>query len=151
MRFYLVFFGGIALILAVLVGGYWFSEKAPEVSDKINDGLSAKFVEDGKPVSSNTNRNQPSLSPQEAAQQRATMVQQAALRAGVTLLNYQDQGNSVLAKIKWGGSNAAKGGDFLDQFLNVGRLRDFESLDATSGFNDRGQQEYTATYRLFLR
>ena len=158
MKFYLWFFGGILLILGVLIGGYWLSEKAPEVSKKIEEGMQAQPLDRSKPGASQQAPVQDQIKNnvrQQVAggvpQDEVTLLKNAAIEAGVTVRQHGFSGGVHTVGLEWRGSRADRGGLFLDAIMGKGRLRDFDEVSSNVGYNDRGERVWTATYRIHLK
>lgn len=71
----------------------------------------------------------------------------AARKAGVTITQYQPSGRDATVRVDWTGSNAARGGDFLDAALRSGAIRDFDMIDK-GGAMTPGKTSWFAVYRL---
>jgi hypothetical protein len=146
MKFFLRFFAVVALLVGLAIGIYHLVAAAPGVSRRLESGLSATFTDKNRPAQVAT--PPPAATP---VDYRAA-AQQAAFRAGVQLSSFSAQGQYYLAEVKWTGSNAAKGGDFLDALTNMGRLRDFDQIgDVQISKDNRGANIYTAKFRLTMR
>ncbi|MBX3729706.1 MAG: hypothetical protein KF858_11020 [Candidatus Sumerlaeia bacterium] len=146
MKFFLRFFAIVAVIVGLIIGIYHILAAAPGASRRLESGLSATFTDKNRPA--------PAATPPPAATpvDYGAAAQQAAFRAGVQLVSFAPQGQQYLAEVKWTGSNAAKGGDFLDALTNMGRLRDFDQVgDVQISKDNRGANTYTAKFRLTMR
>jgi hypothetical protein len=61
-----------------------------------------------------------------AADPRESRIREAALKAGLTLTEFEAQATGAVFTVRWEGSSAATGGDFLQQLIADGIARDID-------------------------
>jgi hypothetical protein len=145
MKFFLRFFAVILIIVGLAIAIYHAVKEAPKASARLESGLSATFVD------KNANQAPPPPAPGATPVDYRTAASQAAFAAGVELTAFAQQGNVHLAEVRWQGSNAAKGGEFLDALMRMGRLANFEEVGSVVTKDKRGANVYTAQFKLNMR
>ncbi len=74
-------------------------------------------------------------------------IQAAAKQASVKVASFEPSGREATIRVVWDGSNAARGGDFLDAALRSGAIRDFDMIDK-GGSMAPGKTTWYAVFRL---
>lgn len=139
-------FGGIALAIVLLIGGYYL-HKAYKNKD-FASMLQATSIEE-KPQATPTPAP---VRPTPAAYVEPpdplkNAVGAAATASQVTVTQYNPQPNGIAVTITWQGSNAAQGGDFLNALIDKGAIGDFVETGKDYR-NVGGKQVHTFSMRL---
>lgn len=78
---------------------------------------------------------------------RMELYRQAAQAAGVELRGVEPAANGALVSVAWVGDVASLGGDFIEQCVRRGAIRDFDENAVKMGLSQEdGRQVHTAQY-----
>lgn len=150
MKFFLKFFGGVFLLIALVVGFFWLRSEGGKLSDKLANSMDAKPIP--TPVGANPNQSAPMVSAVQQRKDYGAIMRATAFANGMELVQFADNGASVEVALRWQGENAAKGGDFLDALLKQGHMRDFQESGRPEGRKDpNGRTVYTARFTIFVK
>lgn len=68
----------------------------------------------------------------------------------VSIIAYREQGRKVNVTVQWVGDSTGPGGDFLDECVRQGILRDFKDQGFKEFHDRQGRRTYQAAYELYL-
>jgi len=130
----------ILIVLGVVVyflmnrGG---QETAPPAADK------------AAPVTASAPAVQPAAPPQSApaaapAEDKQARMAELARSMDMELRAYEAQDSGAVITVAWGGDNAARGGDFLEQCAHQGIIRDFDPAGRYSEAMENGRRIFLA-------
>lgn len=145
MKFFLRFFIGLIVAVALIVFFYYLITDTRAVTGWVTNNMSATFIEPEKPEE--PRQRGPTPTPLD----KRTMLANAAFQNGVEIVSFTDYGDYVVVELTWSGGVSTKGMDIVQGLLDQGRLKDFEDLGTQVSKNNRGDNVYHSTLKLYIR
>ncbi len=153
MKFFIRFFIGLAILLAIIVGIYWLGESGGDFKSWLGGAMEAQPIKEQKPPRSASDTDFANNAFEKNQNiDYEQLVRAAAQANGVTVVRLIRNGFSIDVSLSWQGAIATKGGDVLDDLLRSGHLSDFDQSAPPVVRTDRnGRTVYTAQYLLYMK
>lgn len=147
MKFFLWFFGTIAVVIIAIVIMFQVNANSGTLSKKLNDSLSATSV---TPTPSPRKKDPASQNQLSNAQQQALAT--AANNSGTQAKIVSRNGNIMSIALQWPSDRVDGGGRFLDELIKQDMLADFkEEIKLQVNYDASGKKVYQAQFQITLK
>lgn len=145
MKFFLWFFGIIAVAILIIVGLYYYNANADDFSRRMGESLQATSIDRNKNLPPTPVPTPVPVGPINYAQ----VINNTAIASGTRVTIVGGQGKTYQVELNWGGARSDLAGVFLDSLTKQNLLADFTEVQPLSARQDnRGQMQYVAQFRL---